>query len=149
MISANHGMIVTVASSAAWITASRMTEYAASKAAALCFHEGLSTELVTEYNAPRVRTVVVNPGYVRTKLFDGFGVPDGAFLAPALHVDTLAEAMVKQVLKGESGEINIPGGYNVFCNWRSFPSWMQASGRQQMNHLMKNFRGRQVAQGKQ
>lgn len=62
MIKRDHGMIVTVASSAAWATAPRMTEYAASKAAALAFHEGLATELVTEYNAPKVRTVVVCPG---------------------------------------------------------------------------------------
>ena len=62
MIKRNHGMIVTVASSAAWATAPRMTEYAASKAAALAFHEGLTAELTTAYNAPRVRTVVVCQG---------------------------------------------------------------------------------------
>ena len=62
MIKKNHGMVVTVASSAAWVTAQRMTEYAASKAAALAFHEGLSAELVSEFKAPKVRTVVVCQG---------------------------------------------------------------------------------------
>lgn len=73
MVAKNHGMIVTVASSAAWVTAPRMTEYAASKAAALAFHEGLASELVVA-KAPKVRTVVVNQGYTQTSLFKGFGV---------------------------------------------------------------------------
>jgi len=40
MVRANHGMVVTVASAAAYITAPRMVDYSASKAAALAFHEG-------------------------------------------------------------------------------------------------------------
>ena len=62
MIERDHGMIVTIASSAGWVTAPRMTEYAASKAAAISFHEGLTSELSTFYNAKRVRTVLVCQG---------------------------------------------------------------------------------------
>lgn len=73
MIEQNHGMIVTVASVAAYHTAPDMVDYAASKAASLAFHEGLTAELRVRYGARRVRTVVVNQGYTRTALFEGFG----------------------------------------------------------------------------
>ena len=62
MVAANHGMVVTVASFAAFITVPNMTDYGASKAAALSFHEGLTAELKTRYNAPKVRTIVINQG---------------------------------------------------------------------------------------
>ncbi|EON96772.1 putative epidermal retinal dehydrogenase 2 protein [Phaeoacremonium minimum UCRPA7] len=55
MIAHNHGMVVTVASFAAWVTVPDMVDYAASKAAAYAFHEGLTAELKTRYNAPKVR----------------------------------------------------------------------------------------------
>lgn len=109
MIAKDHGMVVTVASSAAWVTSPRMTEYAASKAAALAFHEGLAAELASVHNAKRVRTVVVNQGYTKTALFQGFGVKSGQFAGPALEVDTVAEAIVRQVLSGTSGQIIVPG----------------------------------------
>lgn len=41
MIKNNHGMIVTVASLASYVTVPRLVDYCASKAAALTFHEGL------------------------------------------------------------------------------------------------------------
>lgn len=65
-------MIVTVASLAAYVTAPDMVDYAASKVAALAFHEGLAAELKSRYGAERVRTVVVNQGYTKTALFEGF-----------------------------------------------------------------------------
>lgn len=69
LIARNHGMVVTVASLASYVTVPKMTDYGASKAAALAFHEGLSAELSTLYAAPRVRTVVINQGYTKTALF--------------------------------------------------------------------------------
>ncbi len=61
MIANNHGMVVTIASVASYVAAPQMVDYSASKAAALSFHEGLTSELTTRYNAPKVRTVVINP----------------------------------------------------------------------------------------
>lgn len=137
-------MVVTVASSAAWVTAPRMTEYAASKAAALAFHEGLAAELVVA-GAPRVRTVVVNQGYTRTALFAGFGRQSNAFLEPALHAETVAEAIVEQVLKGESGQIVMPGVFRfVAKNLRSLPDWVAYPTRAGLGGLMANWKGRQV-----
>jgi len=45
MAKKNHGMVVTVASYAAYVVAPNMVDYAASKAAAQAFHEGLAVEL--------------------------------------------------------------------------------------------------------
>ena len=92
---------------------------------------------------------MVNQGYVRTKLFEGFGVSKDAFFGPSLHVDSVAEAIVQQVLKGESGQIILPGFYKLLvCHFRSLPTWLQHASRSGMTNLMQNFRGRQVMQGK-
>ncbi len=101
-----------------------MTDYAASKVAALSFHEGLPAELKTRHNAPRVRTAVIIPGHTRTPLFQGFS-NDSGFLVPALEPQTVAEAIVKQVLTGRNGRVVIPGFGAVMAFWRGFPHWMQ------------------------
>jgi short-subunit dehydrogenase len=56
MIENDHGHIVTVASLAAHGPRTANVAYAASKAAALAFHEGLGLELALYYDAKKVRT---------------------------------------------------------------------------------------------
>lgn len=142
MIQANHGMVVTVASSAAYISIPNMVDYASSKSAALGFHEGLAAELKTRYNAPKVRTVVVNQGYTKTALFEGFG--SSGFLIPTLEVETVAEAIVNQVLTGSSGQIIIPGFATTSTFLRGLPHWYQVGIRNDSQRLMENWKGRQV-----
>ncbi|KAB8532542.1 hypothetical protein FH972_025487 [Carpinus fangiana] len=147
IVEANHGTVVTVASSAAWATAPRMVEYAASKAAALAFHEGLSAELVSVYKAPKVRTIVVNQGHTKTRLFQGFNA-GGGFFGPPLEVDTVAEAIVRKVMSGSSGQIILPGFYKgLVANFRSLPLWMQHWSRIDLVRVMKEWNGRQVDLG--
>ena len=145
IIKNNHGMIVTVASIAGLITAPHMTDYAASKAAAVSFHEGLTAELVTEYDAPRVRTVLVAQGHVHTRLFEGYKTGD--WVVPSLHVDTVAEAVVGQVLSGNSGVVVRPRSLD-WVGWptRFWPWWLQHRARIGYRTLMKDWRGRQVEQ---
>lgn len=147
MIQNNHGMVVTVASTAAYLTAPRMSDYAASKSAALVFHEALAAELYTLYRAPRVRTILVAQGFTKTSLFTGFNPGDG-FVTYALEPATVAEAIVKQVLSGKSGYVYLPEqGAKLFCvpvkNW---PVWMQMGFRKGLVGLMQGFRGRGVEQ---
>ncbi|KAF2734706.1 NAD(P)-binding protein [Polyplosphaeria fusca] len=140
MIRSNHGTIVTVASLAAYVTAPGMVDYAASKAAALAFHEGLAAELATTHAAPRVRTIAVCQGYTRTKLFEGFG---GA----ALYPETVAEGIVRAVLSGKSGHVVLPeSAWWTMPKIRSWPLWMQYGLRRRLDHLMKGWAGRQVGQ---
>lgn len=143
MVKRNHGMIVTVASAASWITAPAMTDYAASKAAAMAFHEGLSSELVTRYNAPKVRTVIVHPGHTRTPLFEGFN-QGNAFLMPTLEVETLAEGIVKQVLSGRSGNVILPETGQLTALLRVLPDWLSYSQRRGGDKYMSSWNGRQV-----
>ncbi|KAF6841143.1 dehydrogenase reductase sdr family member 8 [Colletotrichum plurivorum] len=143
MVAKNHGMVVTIASYAAWLTVPSMTDYGGSKAAAQSFHEGLSAELVTKYNAPRVRTVLVNQGYTKTPLFTGY--QQGLhFLIPALEPETVAEAVVKKVLEGTSGQVILPGAGSLVNLVRMMPHWYQHRLRCHGKKLMTNFAGRQV-----
>ncbi|KAF2244548.1 short chain dehydrogenase/reductase family protein-like protein [Trematosphaeria pertusa] len=140
MLAANHGMIVTVASLAAYVSAPSMVDYAASKAAALAFHEGLSAELASIYKANRIRTVIMCQGYTRTALFEGF---DSA----VLHAETVAEEIVKAVLRGKSAHLVAPEtGWVMAPKIRGWPLWMQYGMRKRLDNLMRGWRGRQVVQ---
>lgn len=143
MISANHGMIVTVSSFASWLTIPNMIDYGASKAAALAFHEGLTAELTTRYNAPKVRTVVVHPGHTKTKLFKGYDQKTD-FLMPQLEPESIADAVMKKVLTGTSGEVILPEAGTTLKALRFFPDWYSVPVRAKSQSYMANFRGRQV-----
>ncbi len=140
MVSNNHGMIVTVASLASYIVAPALVDYAASKASAVTFHEGLAAELVTHYKAPKVRTVLMCQGYTRTALFEGF---DSAVLFP----ETVAEEIVKAVLAGRSKHIILPEtAWGLVPKIRGLPLWFQYGLRKGLDNLMKGWKGRQVVQ---
>lgn len=136
-------MIVTVASYAAYVVVPDMVDYGASKAAALTFHEGLTAELLTKYNAPKVRTVLITQGYTKTALFDGYH-NDSPFLVPTLHPDTVSEGIAKQVLKGESGHVMLPGFGVVLTSLRAMPYWHSNRLRAAGVEIMKKWNGRQV-----
>ncbi len=159
LIARNHGMVVTVASMASFITVPKMVcnisppkmpltntsqvDYGASKSAALSFHEGLSAELLTLYNAPRVRTVCINQGYTKTALFQGYQ-NDSKFLMPTLEVQTVAEAIAKAIFAGNGDQIILPGFGKVVAFLRGFPHWMQRKARADGVKIMTKWHGRQV-----
>ncbi|KAK6078095.1 short-chain dehydrogenase [Seiridium cupressi] len=143
MVKRNHGMVVTVASFAAWMTVPNMVDYGASKAAAASFHEGLSAELKTRYNAPKVRTIVVNQGYTKTALFTGYH-NDSRFLAPTLEPESVAEAIVKQIFIGKSGQVVAPKFGTIMQALRAMPHWYSYNLRAKGQSMMANFSGRQV-----
>ncbi|KAK9425107.1 putative Estradiol 17-beta-dehydrogenase [Seiridium unicorne] len=143
MVKRNHGMVVTVASFAAWMTVPNMVDYGASKAAAASFHEGLSAELKTRYNAPKVRTIVVNQGYTKTALFTGYH-NDSRFLVPTLEPESVAEAIVKQIFTGTSGQVVAPKFGTIMQALRAMPHWYSYKLRAKGQNMMANFSGRQV-----
>ena len=120
-----------------------MVDYSATKHAALAFHEGLTAELATRYGAHRVRTVVVNQGYTRTPLFEGYnnGSP---FLFPTLEPETVAEAIVRQVLTGRSGQVIKPALARGLSAFAALPHWYQHGVRTEGSKIMERWRGRQV-----
>ena len=148
MIRANHGMVVTVASLASWVSSPGMVDYAASKAAARALHEGLSAELLTHHEANRVRTVLVCPGLTKTDLFDGCQASN-PFIVPKLEAESVAEATVQRILCGESGQVVMPAFGNVLAGLGAFPLWYQMRVRKTARSLMLGFRGRQVTDAKE
>ncbi|KAE8362626.1 hypothetical protein BDV27DRAFT_159572 [Aspergillus caelatus] len=137
MIASNHGMVVTVASQSGYTVTPSMVDYSASKAAAIAFHEGLAAELVTRYQAQRVRTVLVTQGFTRTALINNL-TPEDTFLAPLLHPDTVAEGIVDQVLTGESGNVLLPSASGTLAQrLRAYPMWFQHSLRCRLERLMR------------
>ncbi|KAF2402532.1 NAD(P)-binding protein [Trichodelitschia bisporula] len=145
MVETNHGMVVTVASLAAYVTAPQLVDYSASKAAALSFHEGLAAELKTVYKAPKVRTVAICQGYTRTALFEGFHAGDG-FLQYALDPATVAGAIVDSVLAGKSAHVILPRANANLMGLKGWALWLQVGLRGRQRKLMREWRGRQVAQ---
>lgn len=167
LIENNHGMVVTVASIASWVTGTflcslskttrdnehlhilvavpNMVDYAASKHAALAFHEGLTAELATRYNAPRVRTVVVNQGYTKTPLFQGYN-NESTFMLPTLEPETVAEKIVRQVLSGKSGQVICPTMAVGLTGFAATPHWYQYGTRKEGAKIMPKWHGRQVVE---
>ncbi|KAH9902213.1 dehydrogenase/reductase SDR family member 8 [Xylariomycetidae sp. FL2044] len=145
MIKKNHGMVVTVASYAAFLTVPNMVDYGASKSAAVSFHEGLSAELKARYDAPKIRTVLVNQGYTKTALFTGYQ-NDAPFLVPALEPESVADDIFKQILTGKSGQIITPKFGTALQSLRAMPHWYAYGLRAKGEKIMKNWTGRQVVQ---
>lgn len=143
MVARDHGMVVTVASFAAWLTVPNMVDYGASKAAAASFHEGLTAELATRYGAKRVRTIVVNQGYTRTALFTGYQ-NDAPFLVPALEPESVADAVARQIFTGRSGQVITPLFGSALQMLRAMPHWYAYRLRAKGANIMSNFSGRQV-----
>jgi short-subunit dehydrogenase len=143
MIKKNHGMIVTVASFAAWLAVPNMVDYSMSKVAAHSFHEGLSAELKTRYNAPKVRTVIINQGYTKTPLFAGYN-NDSPFLVPTLEPESVADAICRQIFTGRSGQVITPTFGSVLQLLQAMPHWYSYGLRAKGQNIMTNWKGRQV-----
>ncbi|CAN8099598.1 unnamed protein product [Discula destructiva] len=143
MIKNDHGMVVTVASVASWVTVPNMVDYASSKAAANSFHQGLTAELATRYHAPKVRTVIVNQGYTKTPLFQGYNNTADLML-PTLEPETVAEAVVRQVLSGRSGQVVCPPLAGGLALLAAMPHWYQERMRKKGAEIMTSWHGRQV-----
>ncbi len=147
MIATNHGMIVTLASLSAYITPPLMVPYACTKAAALAFHEGLGVELKTHYEAPGVKTLCVCPGWARTRLSEGHVNTDRWF-SPTLSAETVAEAVVGEVLRGRGGVVVLPRVHEwVGACVRGWPWWAQEGVRMMAGEAVRGIGGRELGKG--
>ncbi|KAI4881031.1 hypothetical protein NFI96_021800 [Prochilodus magdalenae] len=70
MIAANHGHLVSIASSAGLIGVSGLADYCASKFAAVGFAESVGLELLAT-GCDGVKTTIVCPFFINTGMFDG------------------------------------------------------------------------------
>lgn len=126
IIAINHGHIITTASSAAYLSIPQLSEYSSSKSALLTLHEVLSQELVSRYNAPKVRTSVVCPLKVSTQMGDAMRDQDTQFLVPTLDPKSLAEEMVKVLESGLSAHLVTPlFAQLILPGLRGMPDWFR------------------------
>lgn len=96
MIRAGTGHVVTIASAAGVVGVARMTDYCASKWAAVGFDEALRMEL--RRLAPGVKTTVVCPYFIDTGMFRGVATRFPSLL-PILKEEAVAERIVRAIAR--------------------------------------------------
>jgi all-trans-retinol dehydrogenase (NAD+) len=96
MLEAGRGHVVTIASASGIAAVPRLTDYSASKAAAIAFDEALRLELAHD-GAP-VRTTVVCPFYIDTGMFAGVRTRF-ALLLPILEPEHVADRIVDAIVR--------------------------------------------------
>jgi short-subunit dehydrogenase len=107
MLRSGRGTIVTVSSVLGHLGAANLSSYAASKAALLALHHSLRAELAQNPDAAEIKTILVTPGQMSTKMFEGVKTPSN-FFAPVVSPAEVAKDILKLVEKGESGEVAVP-----------------------------------------
>jgi all-trans-retinol dehydrogenase (NAD+) len=98
MIERGRGHLVTIASASALIGVAKLSDYAASKWAAMGFDESLRAEL--RKTAPALRTTVVCPYYIDTGMFRGVK-SRFPLLLPILREDDVAARIVRAVQRDQ------------------------------------------------
>lgn len=94
MIERRRGHVVTIASASALVGAAKLTDYAASKWAAMGFDESLRVELRRRHT--QVMTTIVCPFYVDTGMFQGVKTRY-RWLLPILKQETVAARVVRAI----------------------------------------------------
>ncbi|WQF76443.1 Putative short-chain dehydrogenase/reductase SDR, NAD(P)-binding domain superfamily [Colletotrichum destructivum] len=128
MIRNNHGHVVNIASMASFVTGANNVDYACSKAGTLALHEGLTQELRHRYKAPKVRTSIVHPTYIRTALIEKVHAA-GPFKSELLEPEPVVDAIFKQIMSGRSGHVYLPEKQRRIVGARGWPFWAQEALR--------------------
>jgi all-trans-retinol dehydrogenase (NAD+) len=97
MIARDSGHIVTIASAAGLIGAPKMTDYAASKHAAVGFDDALRSEL-RHLGHRGIRTTIVCAYFISTGMFDGAGTATPLF--PILTPEYATRQIVRAIRRG-------------------------------------------------
>ena len=126
MIKKRKGHVISIASMASFISSAGIVDYSCTKVGALAFHEGLRSELRTVHKCPEIKTTVVHPIWADTPLIaEGKEhlIKAGQII---IQPQDVSDAVVKQVMKGRSGQIILaPGIGTVLSSLRGYPTWIQ------------------------
>lgn len=137
MIKRNHGHVVTIASMASFVTGVQNVDYSCTKVGALALHEGLAQELRHRYHAPKVRTSIIHPTYVRTALIDRVH-SSGKFKALLLEPEHVVHQIFKQIMSGRSGQVYVPKQYSRAAGARGWPHWAQEGLRNAQKDVLSH-----------
>lgn len=107
MLKVNRGYIVTVASALGYIGPARASAYAASKAGLLGMHDSLTHEISRQPESSLVKTLLVTPGQLDTRMFERVHTPNGT-VAPIVRTTDLALAIVNALEAGRGGTLSLP-----------------------------------------
>jgi all-trans-retinol dehydrogenase (NAD+) len=140
MLERDRGHVVTVASAAGLVGTSRLTDYCASKHAAVGFDESLRLELKRQRS--RVLTTVVCPFYVSTGMFEGVRTRFPSIL-PILEPEYVVDRIVHAIRKNRR-RVVLPRVVATTYLGRllpvpAFDALMEFLG---VNRSMDEFRGR-------
>lgn len=127
----NSGFIVNIASVLGETTPARLTAYGSSKGSLIAFHNTL-TEYVEEIKNCNVKTILVCPGKIDTKMFESVNTPS-KLLAPDVNPQALATEIVDMIEANRSGTIRKPYYTNLLpiyktLNWPYFWLFKKLSG---------------------
>jgi all-trans-retinol dehydrogenase (NAD+) len=140
MIRRGHGHVVTIASASGLIGVAKLSDYAASKWAAVGFDESLRAEL--RQSAPGVVTTVVCPFYINTGMFRGVK-SRFPWLLPILEEDAVARRIVGAI-RGNCRRLCMPPLVYLVPSLRLLPvgvfDWI--AGFLGVNASMDEFKGR-------
>jgi len=141
MVGRNTGHIVTVASAGGLVGAPRLTDYSASKFAAVGFDEALRMEML--HLGYRIRTTVVCPFYINTGMFEGVKTRF-SWLLPILKPEYAADRIV-HAIKNNRRRLIMPRFVGVTPPLRMLPaSWFDALvGFFGVSRSMDEFVGRE------
>jgi all-trans-retinol dehydrogenase (NAD+) len=140
MIERRRGHLVTIASAAGLIGVPKLTDYGATKWAAVGFDESLRMEL--RKLAPAIRTTLVCPYYIRTGLFEGARSRFPRLL-PILEEETVSERILRAVER-DKRVLVMPAMVRTIPWVRLLPvSWFDAIAEfMGVNASMDDFVGR-------
>jgi all-trans-retinol dehydrogenase (NAD+) len=140
MIERGRGHVVTIASAAGLIGVPKLSDYGASKWAAVGFDESLRMEL--RKLSPAIRTTVVCPYYIRTGLFEG-ARSRFPWLLPILDEEEASERILRAIERDDK-KVVMPAMVRTIPWVRLLPvSWFdwiaEFTG---INASMDDFKGR-------
>lgn len=122
MIERNHGHIVSIISMAGHVAVPRLSDYSASKFAAVGLMESIRTEL-KKGGHTGVHTTAISPYFVNTGMFEGAKSKLG-FLLPILDQEYVTDRIVSAILSNEE-EVLMPTINNTLPLVRILPTSIQ------------------------
>jgi len=128
LLERKSGHIVTVASAMGLVGAAQMTDYCASKAAVVSLHESLRYELDKRYQCPEIRTTLVCPGHVHTRMFQNVATPTSAFFrffCPSLQPVSVVKRIIASIDDRHSQKILLPFYVNFIPFVQMLPSFLR------------------------
>lgn len=122
MINARRGYIVTISSTLGFMSPANLSAYGATKSGLIAMHESLTYELGSSsfYNTSGIKTFLVCPGQLQTKMFNGIKTPS-KILAPELKPSYVAARIVCALEHGRRGELRLPFYGNFLPLFRAVP----------------------------